>query len=171
MSLPRRSIERRPPSGTDKPNREQDFYTWFLDQAKALRVHQPELVDWPGLAEELEEMALRTRHELLSHLEELYTHLLKLQYEPSENARRRTERQWKIHAAEHRNRLNDILDDSRSLRNMFEDLKQKAYPRACKRARLALGERFHSEFPAEPPWMDLQLLDDEFFSAPLRPRS
>ena len=92
MSLPRRSIERRPPSGTDKPNREQDFYTWFLDQAKALRVHQPELVDWPGLAEELEEMALRTRHELLSHLEELFAHLLKLQYESSENTRRRNER-------------------------------------------------------------------------------
>jgi Domain of unknown function DUF29 len=99
MSLPSRSIEQRPPSGTDKPNRKQDFYAWFLDQAKALRVHQPELVDWLGLAEELEEMALRTRHEPLSHLEELFIHLLKLQYEPSENERRRNEWQWKIHTA------------------------------------------------------------------------
>jgi Domain of unknown function DUF29 len=98
-------------------------------------------------------------------LEELFIHLLKLQYEPSENERRRNERQWKIHTAEHRNRLNDLLDDSRALRNMFEDLKRKAYPRACKRARLALGECFRGEFPAEPPWTDLQLLDDEFFPA------
>ena len=166
MSLSRRSIEQRLSSGTDRPNREQDFYAWFIDQAKKLRVHQPELVDWPGLAEELEEMALRTRHELLSHLEELFVHLLKLQYEPSENARRRNERQWKLHLAEHRNRLNDLLDDSRVLRNMFKDFKRKAYPRACKRARLVLGERFHGDFPAEPPWTDEQIRDDEFYPAP-----
>jgi Domain of unknown function DUF29 len=94
--------------------------------------------------------------------------LLKLQYEPSENYWRRNERQWKIYLAEHRNRLNDLLDDSRVLRNMFEDFKRKAYPRACKQARLALGERFHGEFPAEPPWTDQQIRDDEFLPAPLR---
>jgi len=92
MSLSQRTIKQRPPSGAGEPNRAQDFYAWLLDQAQKLRVHQPELVDWPALAEELEEMALRTRHELLSHLEELFAHLLKLQYESSENTRRRNER-------------------------------------------------------------------------------
>jgi hypothetical protein len=53
-----------------------------------------------------------------------------------------------------RNRLNDLLDDSHALRSMFEDFKRKAYPRACKRAKLAFGERFHGQFPAEPPWTD-----------------
>jgi Domain of unknown function DUF29 len=171
VSLPRRSIEQRLPSGTKQPSRTQDFYAWFLDQAQELRVHRPGLVDWPGLAEELEEMVLRTKHELLSHLEELFAHLLKLQYEPSENERRHNEMQWKIHLAEHRNRLNDLLDDSRALRNMFEDFKRKAYPRACMRAKLALGERFQDHFPAEPPWTDEQILDDEFFPARLRSRS
>jgi hypothetical protein len=171
MSLLQRPTERHLPSGGGQPNRKQDFYAWFLDQAQKLRVHQPELVDWHGLAEELEEMALRTRHELLSHLEELFAHLLKLQYEPGENERRRNERQWKIHLAEHRNRLNDLLDDSRALLNMFEDFKQKAYPRACKRAKLAFGERFQDQFPAEPPWTNEQILDDEFFPARIRSRS
>jgi hypothetical protein len=100
MSLLQGSIERHLPSGSGLPNRKQDFYAWFLDQAQKLRVHQPELVDWLGLAEELKEMALRTRQELLSHLEEQFAHLLKLQYELGENERRRNERQWKIHLAE-----------------------------------------------------------------------
>src|SRR6266849_8589503 len=104
MALPQRSTERRLPPGTDQPNREQDFYAWFLDQANVLRVHQPDFVDWAELAEELEEMALRIKHELAGHLEELFAHLLKLQYEPNENERSRRERQWKLHLAEHRNR-------------------------------------------------------------------
>jgi hypothetical protein len=85
MSLLRRTTEPRLPSGSDRPNRQQDFYAWLLDQARTLRVDQPVNVDWSGLAEELEEMAIRVRHELLSHLEELFAHLLKLRYEPSEN--------------------------------------------------------------------------------------
>jgi hypothetical protein len=70
-----------------------------------------------------------------------------------------------------RNRLNDLLDDSHALRSMFEDFKRKAYPRACKRAKLAFGERFHGQFPAEPAWTDEQILDDEFFPVRLRSRS
>lgn len=165
MALPRRSNEGRLPPGTNKSKREQDFYAWFLDQANVLRVHQPDFVDWAELAEELEDMALRTKHELAGHLEELFAHLLKLQYEPSENERGR-ERQWKLHLAEHRNRVNDLLDDSRVLRNMFEDFKRKAYPRGCQLASIALGERFHGEFPPEPPWTDEQIRDDEFFPIP-----
>ncbi|HJU12339.1 MAG TPA: DUF29 domain-containing protein [Candidatus Binataceae bacterium] len=153
-------------TATDSSNREQDFYAWVLEQARRIRVNQPETVDWQGLATELDDLTLRTRHELLGHLEEVFIHLLKLQYERSDNQRRRNEWQWKVHLAEHRNRINDLLDDSRTLRNMFDDFKRKAYPRACKRAKLAMG--LAGEFPLEPPWTDEKLLDDSFFPAAQR---
>jgi len=50
---------------------------------------------------------------------------------------------------------------------MFDDFKRKAYPRACKKAKLAIGERFHGSFPAHPQWTDEQILDDEFFPSQL----
>jgi len=152
----------------EKSGRQEDFYAWLLDQAKTLRLRQPELVDWAAVAEELEEMALRTRHELLRHLEELFAHLLKLQYEPSASERRRRERQWKLHLTEHRHRINDLLDESRALRNLFEEFKSKAYPRACKLAGIDLGRRYRGTFPADPPWTNAQIPDDNFFPTPVR---
>jgi uncharacterized protein DUF29 len=59
---------------TAAPSRETDFYAWLLAQADELRVHKPDAIDWEGLAEELEEMAARTRDALTSNLEQLFIH-------------------------------------------------------------------------------------------------
>lgn len=112
-------------------------------------------------------MARRTKYELLSHLEHVFEHLLKLQYESSGNELSFRERQWQLHLTEHRNRVNDLLNDSRTLRNLLPELKQKAYERGCKLAGIAIGQRFKESFPAEPPWTDEQILDDDFFPARL----
>ena len=150
--------------GKEKPGREGDFYAWLLDQAHTLRARKPDFIDWEGIADELEEIAVRTKHALASHLEHLLMHLLKLTFEPSENERRMRERQWKLDVIEHRNRVNDIPGDSLTLLNMFEDLKAKAYARACKSALVAIGERFKASFPAECPWTLEQIQDDDFFA-------
>jgi uncharacterized protein DUF29 len=148
---------------TAAPNRETDFYAWLLAQANELRVHQPDAVDWEGLAEELEEMAARTRDALTSNLEQLFIHLLKLQFEPSENERRLRARQWKLDAMEHRNRVNDLLNDSRTLRNTYDTFQSKAYPRACRHVAVLFGDRLTEPLPDNCPWTLAEIRNDDFF--------
>lgn len=151
---------------TAAPSREGDFYAWLLAQAKELRVHQPAAIDWEELAEELEEMAARTRDALTSNLEQLFIHLLKLQFEPSENERRIRGRQWKLDAMEHRNRVNDLLGDSRTLRNTYDAFQSKAYPRACRHVAVLFGERLTEPLPKDCPWSLAEIQNDEFFPTP-----
>jgi uncharacterized protein DUF29 len=148
------------------PSREADFYAWLLYQAHELRSRQPNFIAWADLAEELEEMAARTRDALTSHLEQLFIHLLKLRYEPSENERRTRGRQWKLDTMEQRNRVNDLLTGSRTLRNMYDALQSKAYPRARRHVEVLLGERLTEALPMECPWTVAQIQDDDFFTSP-----
>jgi hypothetical protein len=151
---------------TAAPSRETDFYAWLLAQANVLRVHKPEVIDWEELAEELEETAARTRDALTSSLEQLFIHLLKLRFEPSENERRLRERQWKLDAMEHRNRVNDLLNDSRTLRNTYETFQSKAYPRACRHVADLFGDRLTKPLPDNCPWTLAEIRNDDFFPAP-----
>ena len=65
---------------TDRPQREQDFYAWLLDQADVLRAYRPSFLDWAGVAEELEAMGASEKRELKSRLIMLTAHLLKWRY-------------------------------------------------------------------------------------------
>jgi Domain of unknown function DUF29 len=151
---------------TTTARRHTDFYAWYLAQANELRVHKPDAIDWEELAEELEEMAARTRDALTSNLEQLFIHLLKLQFEPSENERRLRGRQWKLDAMEHRNRVNDLLSDSRTLRNTYDAFQSKAYPRACRHVAMLLAERLTEPLPKDCPWSLVEIRNDEFFPTP-----
>jgi|SRR5271163_1653554 len=62
---------------TDAPDREEVFSAWLLNQATELRTRKPGGIDWQHVAEELEEVAARIRHALLSDLEIVLIHLLK----------------------------------------------------------------------------------------------
>jgi hypothetical protein len=111
---------------TGKPSRDEDLTAWLLDQAEQLRIHQPVALDWELIAEELAEMAASTRHALVSDLVVVLHHLSKLQYETSANEWRGRSRGWKLHTAEHRGRVIDILEESKSLLNRFDELDRKS---------------------------------------------
>ncbi len=114
-------------------------------------------------------MALSTERALESALEVLLSHLLKLQYEPSDNERRLQARGWKLSVAEQRNRVSDILAGSTVLKNRFAEFKLKAYLRARKLAGLVMENLpdWNSTFPRDCPWSDQQIVDDdEFFAEP-----
>jgi hypothetical protein len=149
----------------EKPAYDDDFAAWLLDQANQLRVRKPKFIDWEQVAEELEEMSVRLRHALSSDLEIVLQHLLKLQYEPSPNEWRGRSRGWKLHATEHRNRVNDILEDSKTLRNNFADFLAKAYPRARQEAAIETG-CLETHYPSECPWSTAQILDTTYFPEP-----
>jgi Domain of unknown function DUF29 len=150
---------------TGKPNKEHDYYAWLVEHARALRVHKPNFIDWAGLAEELEDLAQRTKDSLTSHLAHVLEHLLKLQYEPSAIDRTQRERGWKKDLAAHRDEVNDILEGSRTLRNQIKDFVAKAYPRAQRYAGTVMVHlaRWQDNFPPECTWSIEQILDDDFF--------
>lgn len=93
--------------------------------------------------------------------------VLKLAYETSDVRRRSGERQWKLDLAEHRDRVNDLVSVSGTLRAEFEAFKKQAYDRARKRAGLLLQPNEGPIGSEECPWSTEQILDDDFFpSAP-----
>jgi hypothetical protein len=149
-------------AANEKPSRDENFSAWLLDQARELRTRQPVGINWQAVAEELEEVTARIRHALLGDLEALLQHLLKLQYEPSSSEWRGRSRSWKLHAAEHRDGVIDILEDSKNLCNSMHEFVRKAYPRARRRAALETGHK-ESRYPDACPWSRAQILDVKFF--------
>jgi hypothetical protein len=142
---------------------DEDFYSWLVDQAKALHSRQYSRLDCDALAEELEEMGQRERDALVSDLEVTLRHLLKLAYESRPIERRRRERQWKLDTIERRNRVSDLLDRSGSLAKDFEEFKVKAYARARRAAGVAIAPDQQPIGPPVCPWSKEQILDDDYF--------
>jgi hypothetical protein len=144
----------------------EDYIEWIAQQGQALRLKQGSHLDWDGLAEELEETGQRTRDALVSDLEVVFVHMLKLGNESRPNERKRQERRWKIDLAEHRNRVADLLESSGSLRHNFEEFKAKAYQHARKLAGLAIARDQKPIGPKACPWSNDQIFDDDFFPTP-----
>jgi hypothetical protein len=110
--------------------RDEDYDAWLLNQISALKEQRLHLLDLELLAEELEDMSALRRDALRSDLVVVLTHMLTLAYESRPNEVECQERQWKLHLAEHRDRVNDILNSSGTLRATFEAFKIEAYARA-----------------------------------------
>lgn len=142
-----------------------DFQGWLLDQAAALRDGRYPSLDLEHLAEELEDMAALRREALQSNLIVVLVHMLKLAYETRPAELEQQERQLKLHLVEHRDRVNDLLRDSGTLRAEFETLRVEAYARARKRAGLAIEPNQAPIGPEQCPWSAEQILNDEFFPA------
>lgn len=88
-----------------------DFYAWTRRQAEALRraeaerINTSEPIDWMHLAEEVEDLGQEQRRAVLSQLERLIQHLLKLEFARNraprrqwlltiDNARAEIDRRW-----------------------------------------------------------------------------
>ncbi len=134
-----------------------DFHGWLLDQASALREQRSQALDWSDLAEELEALARKDRTELRSHLQNLLSHLLKWTYQPS----RRTN-SWKATIDASRDRIEDLLEESPSLRIELNKLfsESKAYARAVRDAVTDTGGQVH--FPSPSPWTLNEALEPDF---------
>ena len=141
-----------------------DFAEWIGDQVDLLRKGHMNRLDVEELIEELSALARKDRRALGSHLENLLLHLLKWQFQPQ-----RRGRSWKISINNARNAIEDLLEDSPSLRTeLGQDKILKAYRRARRNAatetELSL-ETFPKECPFEPQRPDNQLLREDWFPA------
>jgi len=99
-----------------------DFVLWTEEQAAALRqaeAAQTNLpLDWENLAEEIESLGKSQRAALRSQLRRILRHLFKLEASPAIEPRRG----WEESIRDARVEIEDILQDSPSLRRHIERL-------------------------------------------------
>jgi hypothetical protein len=105
---------------------EEDLFLWSQQQAKALRdaarrgVNLP--VDWENIAEEIESLGRRDRTAIVSRLETIVVHLLKLEHSSMTDPRRG----WIVTVERNRQSVQRLLDESPSLRARLPELVAQA---------------------------------------------
>jgi len=142
---------------------ERDYYTWALEQARALLEQRVEALDWENLADEVGNLARSEARGLKSQLARLLTHLLKWQL----LAARRLKlgdpaNSWRISIVDARHEVRDLLEELPGLKSRLPELFLKAYTAAVYRTcRETKSDR--SRFPASCPWTFEQVMDDDFW--------
>jgi hypothetical protein len=136
---------------------ERDYYTWAMEQARALKAHRSSQLDWKNLAEEIEDLGKSERRELQNRLEALLAHLLKWQFQPQ-----RRSRSWTSTIAVQRVKVRQLLDENPGLRPSIQEILAKAYEpaRIQVESRLPTGSKAHP--PKACPWPFEQAMDETF---------
>jgi len=135
---------------------EADYLGWIEATAAALKRQDYGAIDWENVIEEIEDMGRRERQSLKSNLVILLLHLLKWQFQPGKQSH-----SWKASIVEHRQRLEDSLETSPSLKPYLETLLTKAYGNAVERAAAETGLS-EAAFPQDCPYTLSQIMSKGF---------
>jgi hypothetical protein len=135
---------------------DEDFFAWTMEQARLLRTGEFSQLDIQNIAEEIESMGRRDRREIASRLVVLIAHLLKWQVQVGFRSH-----SWSATIREQRNRIEDLLDESPSLRPAVGSVQAAIYARARRTAADETGLA-ESAFPAECPFTTAELLAEDF---------
>jgi hypothetical protein len=141
-----------------------DHYAWILQQSRALRTHQPAILDWKNLAEELDAMARYQERALESQLRRVVAHLLKWAYQPN-----RRSGSWEASIENGRDDVAQQLEDSPSLKSRLNDILEFAYRRARRTAGADMGldkRAWEKRLPDRCPWTLEQVQDQDFWPEP-----
>lgn len=133
---------------------DQDFALWVEQQVRLLKAGDAAALDVANLIEELEGLTKRDERALGSQLQRIMLHMLKQRYQPQ-----RAGRSWADSIRHGRHEIEDILEQSPSLRRRLPDLMSKHYPRAVADAasQTRLAEK---TFPHEPPFSLAEVLGE-----------
>jgi hypothetical protein len=136
---------------------DRDYFAWTVEQARVLRTLQPVDLDWENVAEEIESLGRSDKQRIASNLNVVLLHLLKWKYQPVERSL-----SWRGSIVEHRDRVNDLLADSPSLRHYPGDVLAREHVSARLKA---IGETGLPEraIPAACPFTIEQVLDPGFW--------
>jgi Domain of unknown function DUF29 len=133
-----------------------DFVRWSEQMGRLIRDRNYDQVDWENVIEEIESLGKSDRRELKSRLEVLLMHMLKWQYQPSMRTG-----SWTGTINEQRDRIEDLLEESPSLKSLVLEYLPDSYRRARRNAIAETGLQAHN-FPIECPYTIAQVLDAEF---------
>lgn len=136
---------------------DQDFSLWLLKQAECIKNGLWRDVDRDHLAEEIEAMSRSEKRELINRLAVLMAHLLKWGCQS-----KRRSNSWISTMIEQRAQLEQVLEDSPSLRPQIQDALARAYRLAVAMASKET-KRPSTQFPEQCPYSLAQLFDENFF--------
>jgi Domain of unknown function DUF29 len=139
---------------------ETDFVAWSERQVELLHNHRFELeplgIDVTNLVDEVATLGRTERRRLRSRMVVLLVHLLKWQFQSM-----RQSNSWRLTIEEQRERVDQVLRESPSLRRSLDAALKDAYGSARRRA--AIETSFNIDtFPAACPWRVSQVLDVNF---------
>lgn len=113
---------------------DEDFVAWSKEQADALRASKRsgsnQSLDWENLAEEVEGLGISERRELHSQIQRIMRHLLKLQFSPATEPRRR----WFESISDARSEIEIVLRMSPSLKGELDSAIAEESGLAARRA-------------------------------------
>ena len=112
------------------------------------------------LFEELEGMSRSEYRQLQNRLIVLLLHLLKWQFQPTLQSN-----SWRLTIVEQRAQIEDLLEDSPSLKDTFSQKASTAYQRALVKAELETSLA-KTNFPQHCPFSDNEILDPNFWPMP-----
>ncbi|TCZ65890.1 DUF29 domain-containing protein [Roseicella aquatilis] len=127
---------------------DRDFYAWTQDQAALLRAWpealRPNALDIAHLAEEVEDLGGSQRSAVKNLIRQILVHLLKLHFHPDPLPRSH----WQHEINEFRSQLDEVFEDSPSLRSRRAELASGAWQRAARQVCADLAEDGHASMAA-----------------------
>jgi len=123
-----------------------DFYSWLMEQARAVREGRWSALDRENLAEEIESLGREQFNKLESALRVLLVHFLKWDHQPE-----RRSRSWALSIEAQRLEMADVLDDNPGLKPRIPEAITRAFRRARVEAAKETGLQT-SAFPETCPY-------------------
>ncbi|UOP04819.1 DUF29 domain-containing protein [Conchiformibius kuhniae] len=135
----------------------QDLAAWAAHQAALLKAGRMQDLDVENLIEEMEAMSRKEHRELFNRMIVLIAHLLKWQYQPTHRGM-----SWRQTIFNQRNEISDLIEDSPSLANHFDDAEwlNKAWRRGVQQAETETGIK---TLPQQPVWTIAEIREKDFF--------
>ncbi len=146
VAKPKEPVGNEPPRVSSRlTGYDQDFYTWTIEQAAALRTGQLADLDIDHLAEEIEDLGKEVLSKLRSSFRVILTHMLKWDHQPE-----RRSRSWTTSIAVHRIDIEDALTENPALRRRQDEAVAQAYRWARTKAAGEMERRDETLPPACP---------------------
>jgi Domain of unknown function DUF29 len=139
---------------------ERDYHLWAQEQARALRDHRLDQIDWENLAEEVDDLARRDADALEGQCETLIDHLLKIAFAP-ESFRKNNLRLWRLSIRNARHEIGTLLRHNPSFHARADELFGDAWPAARNNA-VAKLDFDDDAIPQAPFFKFEQAVDDKF---------
>jgi hypothetical protein len=139
---------------------EQDYLGWLEPQKQVLTSGNWEKLDTTHLFEELEGMSRSEHKQLQNRLIVLLLHLFKWKFQPYLQSN-----SWCLTILEQRAQIEDLLEDSPSLKDTLSQKVSTAYQRAWIKAELETG-LVKSNFPQLCPFSEDNTLGPNFWPMP-----
>ena len=142
------------PIALENAGYEEDFYEWTVAQAAAIRDGRWTDLDVENVAEEIESLGRSDKRQLRSRLTVIITHLLKLHLQPD-----RASRSWTNTIREQARALEDLVEESPSLRRRMPEFALEVYTRARARAADEMGTTLDAVPERLPSDLERELAD------------